>query len=152
MITNLTIVIERIDATIMVNTTTRMQRATNLMTRRMIASTITLRNKSNKAMHNDQFSLSSTGNLLGKRIPSCSRSSLRSQTWSCSCSSSWSYNNHNVNQDDCKPSAAPMRGYLYSEDNNDGHYHCMDKNNSVFATFSAPKAKKKRTQNRELCQ
>jgi len=36
---------------------------------------------------------------------------------------------------------------LYSKDNNDGHYHHPDKNNTVFATFSAPKAKKKnRTQ------
>ncbi len=39
-----------------------------------------------------------------------------------------------------------MRGYLYSGDDNDKHYHHPDKIATVFATFSAPKAKKKRTQ------
>jgi hypothetical protein len=41
---------------------------------------------------------------------------------------------------------SPKHGYLYSEDNNDGHYHHPDKSNTVFATFSTLKAKKKRTQ------
>ncbi len=99
--------------------------------------------KSNKAMHNDQSSLSSAGNLSGRRSWSCSRSP--SCSWSCSCPSSRSYDNHHVDQDDCKPSAAPKHGYLYSEDNNDGHYNRPDKRDTVFATFSAPKAKKKRT-------
>jgi hypothetical protein len=70
--------------------------------------------------------------------------------WSQSCSSSQSYNNYHVNQDDCKPSAAPLHGYLYSTDKDDGHCHRPDKNNSVFATFSAPKAKKSAFRNREL--
>jgi hypothetical protein len=61
-------------------------------------------------------------------------------------------NNHHVDQDDCKLSAAPKHGYSpkhgnsYSKDDDDGHYHCLDKSDTVFATFSAPKAKKKHTQ------
>jgi hypothetical protein len=47
---------------------------------------------------------------------------------------------------DCKPSTAPKHRYSYSEDNDDGHYHRLDKSNTVFATFSALKAKKKCTQ------
>ncbi len=35
---------------------------------------------------------------------------------------------------------------MYSEDNNGGHYHHLDKNNTISATFTAPKAKKKCTQ------
>jgi hypothetical protein len=53
---------------------------------------------------------------------------------------------HHFDQDDRKLSTAPMRGYLYSEDNDDGHYHHPDQRNTVFATFSAPKEKKKLTQ------
>jgi hypothetical protein len=49
---------------------------------------------------------------------------------------------HHVKQHDCKPSAAPKRGCLYSEDNDDGHYHRPDKSDSVFTTFSAPKTKR----------
>ncbi len=99
--------------------------------------------KSNAAMHNDQSSLSSTGNLSGKRSRSCSRSPLRSRSWSCSCSSSRSYNNHHVDNDDCKPSALPKHGYLYSSKSDDGgRIHCPDRSNTVFATFSAPTAKK----------
>jgi hypothetical protein len=104
--------------------------------------------KSNKAMHNDQSSLSSTGNLSGRRSWSCSRSPLCSCSWSCSCSSSRSYDNHHVAQDDRKPSALPKRRYLYSsKSDNGGHIHCPDKSDTIFATFSAPTAKKvKRTQ------
>ncbi len=102
--------------------------------------------KSTKVMHNDQSSLLSAGNLSGKRSWSRSRSSLRSWSWFCSCSSSRSYDKHHVNQDDCKPTAAPMHKYLYSKDDDDGHYHHLDKNNSVFAPFSTLKAKKKCTQ------
>ena len=52
-----------------------------------------------------------------------------------------------MDQDDCKPSAAPKRQYSYSsESDNGGRIHCPDKSDIVFATFSAPKAKKKRTQ------
>jgi hypothetical protein len=109
--------------------------------------------KSDEAMHNDQSSRA--GNLSERRSQSCSRSPLhaRSCSWSCSCSSSRSYSNHHVDQDDRKPSAAPKQGYspkyryLYSsESDNGGRIHCQDKSNTVFATFSAPKAKKKRTQ------
>jgi hypothetical protein len=75
---------------------------------------------------------------------------LCSCSWSCSRSSSQSYNNHHVDQDDRKASAAPKRGYLYSEDNDDQHYHCPDKSDTVFATFSTPKAKKKRTQKKGI--
>jgi hypothetical protein len=109
--------------------------------------------KSDKAMHNDQSS--STGNLSKRRSRSCSRSPLRScsHSWSCSCSSSRSYSNHHVDQDDRKPSAAPKQGYspqhgysYSSKSVNGGRIHRLDKSNSVFATFSAPKAKKKRTQ------
>jgi hypothetical protein len=98
--------------------------------------------KSNKAMHNDQSSLSSAGNLSGRRSQSCSRSPSHSCSCSCSCSSSRSYENHHVEQHDCKPSAAPKRGCLYSKDNDDGHYHHPDKSDSIFATFSAPKTKR----------
>jgi hypothetical protein len=52
--------------------------------------------KSNKALHNDQSSLSSADNLSGRRSCSCSRLPLRSHSWSCSCSSSRSYDNHHV--------------------------------------------------------
>ncbi len=99
--------------------------------------------KSDKAMHNDQSSSSSAGNLSGRRSQSCSRFSLHSCSCSRSCSSSRRYDNHHLDQDDCKPSIALKRRYLYSKDNNDGYYHCPDKNNTVFTTFSAPKAKKK---------
>jgi hypothetical protein len=77
--------------------------------------------KSNKTMHTDQSSSLSASNLSGRRSQCCSKSPLRSCSWSCSCSSSRSYNNHHVNQDDCKLSAAPNGGYLYPEDDNDGH-------------------------------
>jgi hypothetical protein len=50
--------------------------------------------------------------------------------------------NHHVEQHDCKPSAAPKRGCLYSKDDDDGHYHRPDKSDGIFATFSAPKAKR----------
>jgi hypothetical protein len=99
--------------------------------------------KSNEAMHNDQSSKSSAGNLC----QSCSRSSSRSQSWSCSCSSSWSYDNHHVDQDDGKPSAAPKGRYSYSSESDNGRrIKCPDKSDTVFATFSAPKVKKKCTQ------
>jgi hypothetical protein len=98
--------------------------------------------KSDEAMHNDQSSLLSAGNLPGRRSWSCSRSPLRSHSCSCSRSSSRSYENHHVEQHDCKPSVAPKRRCLYSKDDYDGHYHRPDKNDSVFATFSAPKTKR----------
>jgi hypothetical protein len=102
--------------------------------------------KSNEAMHNDESSKLSAGNLSGNRSQSCWRSSSRSH-WSCSCSSSRSYYHHHVDQDGCKPRAAPKRQYLYSSERDDGRcIHHPDKRDTVFATFSAPKAKKKRTQ------
>jgi hypothetical protein len=96
--------------------------------------------KSDKAMHNDQSSLSSAGSLSRKRGWSWSPS----RSWSCSCSrlSSRSYENHHVEQHDQKPSAAPKHGRSYSKDDDDGHYLRPDKSDSVFATFSAPKAKR----------
>jgi hypothetical protein len=64
-----------------------------------------------------------------------------------------SYSNHHVDQDDHKPSAAPKQEYsskhgdsYSSESDNGGRIHRLDKSNTVFATFSALKAKKKRTQ------
>jgi hypothetical protein len=107
---------------------------------------------SDKAMHNDQSS--SAGNSSKRRSWSHSRSPSRSCycSRSCSCSSSRSYSNHHVGQDGCKLSAttkqrySPKHGYLYFEDNDDGHIHHPDKSDTVFATFSAPKKKKKRTQ------
>ncbi len=105
--------------------------------------------KSNEAMHNDQSSLSSAGNLSGRRSQSRSRSPSHSCSWSRSCSSCRSNDSHHVNQDDHKPSAAPKRRYSYSKDNDDGHYYRPDKSNTVFATFSTPKAKNR---NMELCQ
>jgi hypothetical protein len=103
--------------------------------------------KSDEAMHNDQSSKLSAGNLSRNEKRSHSRSSLRSQSRSCSCSSNQSYNNHHVNQDDCKPSAAPKCQYLYSSESDNGRcIHCPDKSDTVFATFSCPKAKKKHTQ------
>ncbi len=75
--------------------------------------------KSDKAMHNDQFFLSSTINLSERKSQSCSRSPSRSHSQSCSCSSNRSYNNHHVDQDNCKPSVAPKHGYLYSKEDND---------------------------------
>ncbi len=95
---------------------------------------------SDEAMHNDQSSSLGAGNSSGKRSQSWSPS--RSCSCFCSCSSSRSYKNHHVKQHDCKPSAAPKHGCSYSKDNDDKHYHCPDKSNSIFATFSAPKAKR----------
>ncbi len=66
-IANLTIVIKIIDARIVVDATTRTGGATSPMTRRMIASTIIFKKKSNEAMHNDQSSKLSAGNLSRKR-------------------------------------------------------------------------------------
>ncbi len=115
------------------------------------------KNKSDEAMHNDQSS--SAGNLTKKRSQSHSRSPSRSRScsWSHSCSSSRSYSNLHVDQDDRKPSAAPKQGYSpkhmysYSSKSDDGgNIHCPDKSNTVFATFSAPKAKKKRTQKQRI--
>jgi hypothetical protein len=109
--------------------------------------------KSDKAMHNDQSS--STGNSSKRRSQSHSRSPSFSCScsWSWSCSSSRSYSNHHVDQDNRKPRAAPKQGYspkhgyLYSSESDDGgHIHRPDKSDTVFATFSAPNAKKKRTQ------
>jgi hypothetical protein len=96
--------------------------------------------KSDEAMHNDQSSLSRAGSLSGKRGRSWSP--LRSRSCSHSCSSSRSYESQNVEQHDQKPSAVPKRGRLYSKDNDNGHYHRPDKSDSLFATFSAPKAKR----------
>ncbi len=109
--------------------------------------------KSDKAMHNDQ-SLSA-GNLSKRKSQSCFRSPSRSCScsWSHSRSNSRSYSNHHVDQDNRKPSAAPKQGYspkhgyLYSSDSDDGGcIHRPDKSDTVFATFSTLKAKKKRTQ------
>jgi hypothetical protein len=103
-------------------------------------------------MHNDRSS--STDNLSKRRSRSCSRSPLRSHScsWSCACSSSRSYSNHHVDQDDRKPSAAPKQGCSskhdsYSSKSDNGRcIQCPNKSNTVFATFSAPKANKKCTQ------
>ncbi len=84
--------------------------------------------KSDKAMHNDQSSLLSAGNLSGRRSQSRSRSSSCSCSHSCSCSSSRSYKNHHVEQNDCKPSAAPKRGCSYSEDNDHEYEFTQCKN------------------------
>jgi hypothetical protein len=107
--------------------------------------------KSDEAMHNDQSS--SAGNLSKRRSRSYSRSSSCSCSWSCSCSSSRSYSNHRVDQDNHKPSAAPKQeysskhGYSYSsESDNGGRIHYPEKIDTVFAIFSAPRAKKKHTQ------
>jgi hypothetical protein len=98
--------------------------------------------KSDEAMHNDQSSSLSAGNSSGRRSQSCSSSPLHSCSCSCSRSSSRSFKNHHVEQHDCKRSAAPKRGCLYSKDDDDGHYHRPNKNDTVFATFSAPKTKR----------
>jgi hypothetical protein len=46
-----------------------------------------------------------------------------------------------------KQGYSSKHGYSYSsESNNGGRIHHLDKSNTVFATFSTPKAKKKRTQ------
>jgi hypothetical protein len=89
--------------------------------------------KSGKAMHNDQSSSLSMGNLSRRSSSSCSRSPLRSCSWSFSRSSSRSYDNHHVAQDDCRPTAPLKRGYLYSsESDHGGHIHRPDKSNTLF--------------------
>ncbi len=107
--------------------------------------------KSDKAIHNDQSS--SARNSTERKSRSHSISPLRScsHSRSCSRSSSRSYSNHHVDQDDCKPSAAPKQGYKHgysysSKSDNGGRIHRPDKSYIVFATFSALKAKKKRSQ------
>ncbi len=99
--------------------------------------------KSDEAMHDDQSSWLSTDTLSRKRSQSPSRSSSRSCSCSHSCLSSRSYGNHHVSHDDHKPSALPNCGHLYSSKRDDGGcIHCPDKSNTVFATFSAPTAKR----------
>jgi hypothetical protein len=94
-------------------------------------------------MHYDQSSKLSAGNSSGKRSRSHSRSSLRSRSWSHSCSSSQSYDNHHVDQDDRRLNPPLKHEYLYSSECDDGgRVHHPDKDNTVFATFSTPKAKK----------
>ncbi len=97
-----------------------------------------------KAMHNDQSSSSSMDTLSGKRSRSRSRTPSCSSSRSCSCSSSSgrSYTNYHLSHDDRKSSGSLKRKYLYSEDDNDRHYHCPDKSDTVFATFAAPTTKK----------
>jgi hypothetical protein len=71
------------------------------------------------------------------------RSPLCSRSWSRSCSSSRSYDNHHVAQDDRKLSTLPKRGYSYSsKSDDDRRIHRPDKNDTIFATFSTPTAKK----------
>jgi hypothetical protein len=41
-----------------------------------------------------------------------------------------------------KPSVLPKRGYLYSSKDDGGRIHCPDKSDTVFATFSALRAKR----------
>jgi hypothetical protein len=146
-IANLTIAIKTIGATTIFVAIIRNQRAASPSKIRMIASRITLRKKSDKAMHNDQSSLSSKGNSSRRRSRSCPRSPLHSCSWSHSCSSSKSYDNHHVDNDDGKPSALPKRGYSYSSKSDEGEcIHHPDKSDTVFATFSTPVAKRgKRT-------
>jgi hypothetical protein len=101
--------------------------------------------KSNEAMHNNQSSLSSMGNSSRKGVALAQDllPPLRSCSWSCSHSSSRSYDNHHVDNDDCKPSAAPKRGYLYSSKCDDGgRIHWPDKSNAVIATFFTPMTKR----------
>ncbi len=104
--------------------------------------------KSNKAMHNDQSSLSSAGNTSIRRSRSCSRSPSCFCSWSRSCLSSRSYDNHHVTQDDRRPNRPLKWRYSYSsKSDNSRRIHCPYKSNTVFATFSAPIAKRgKRTQ------
>ncbi len=87
--------------------------------------------------------LNCRGNQPGRSSRSCSKPPSCSRSWSCSHSSSRSYDNPHVAQDDRKPSALLKRGYLYSFKSDDGrHIHRPDKSDSIFATFSAPMAKK----------
>ncbi len=88
-----------------------------------------------KAMHNDQSSSSSMDTLSGKRSRSSSRSPYCSSSRSCSClsSSGRSYTNYHVSHDGRKSSRSLKRKYLYSEDDNDRHYHCPDKSDTVLS-------------------
>jgi hypothetical protein len=126
MIDNPTIVIQTIGATIAHDSTTRMLGATNPTTRRMITSTITVLFVKRRQ-------------LVWKKESISFQITFGSWSWSCSCSSSRSCNNHHVDQEDRKPSAAPKHGYspkhgyLYSSKSDDGgHIHCPDKSNTVF--------------------
>ncbi len=49
-----------------------------------------------------------------------------------------------MSHDDCKLSALPKHGYSYSSESNDSRrsINCPDKKHDVFATFSAPTAKR----------
>ncbi len=144
-ITDLTIIIKTIDAMIVVNAMTRTQRATSPTTRRMIASVITPRKRVTRpwimtgtlcsvpAIHLEEGVDLVQDHLFHSHSPSRSRSSSRS------------YDNHHVDQDYCKPSVAPKHRYLYSEDNDGGHYHHPDKNNTILPP-SLLWRQKKRTQ------
>jgi hypothetical protein len=115
--------------------------------------------KSDKAMHNDQYS--SASNLSKRRSQSHSRSPLHSHSCSrsCSCSSSRSYSNHHVDQDDRKPSAASMQGYsskhwysYSSNSDNGGCIHHPDKAILCLPPSLLRKQRRSTPRNRELRQ
>ncbi len=98
--------------------------------------------KSNEAIHNDQSSSSSTGKFAQKK-ESTSISFVLSLSFSLLLKQQkLQKSSHHVKQHDHKPGAAPKRGCLYSVDDDDRHYHCPDKSDSVYATFFALKAKR----------
>ncbi len=141
-IADLTIVIETIDITIILIAAIKTQRTASPTKTRMITSVITSTKRPMRPctmtspLCRAQATHPEKGVTLAQGPLSCSCSQ------SCSCSSSRSYDNHHVATDDCKPSALPKCGYLYSKDNNEGHCHPPDKDDTIFATFSAPLAKK----------
>ena len=104
--------------------------------------------KKEAVMHNDHSSSSSGDTLSRKRHCSWSKSPSCSCSYSCSClrRSKRSYANHHVATDDHKQSGCLKRKYLYSKDEvNEGNgVHCPEKGDSTFATFTAPKRKKKK--------
>ncbi len=93
-------------------------------------------------MHNNQSSSPIADTLSRKRSrshsrsPSCSCSCSRYRSRFCSSSSGSSYTNHHVAHDDCRSNGSLKHEYLYSEDNNDGHYHRPKKSDTVFSIFA----------------
>ncbi len=141
-IANLTIVIETINATTVLAVTTKTQRTASPTKRRWLQ-VQSFQEKETRPCTMTSH-LCQVQEICPKKGVILSRFPLHSHSRSRSCPSSRSYNNHHVAQDNRKPSALAKCGYSYSSKSDDSRCsHHPDKSNTVFATISAPRMKKK---------
>ena len=146
MITDLTTVIKTTNVMIALNVMTRTQKVPSPMTRRMIASAITPRKRATRPCIMTS-PLSQAPAICPEKKLTLFKIFFTLLILSCSCSSIRSYDSHHVDQDDRRSNPPFKRRHSYSsKSDNDGGIHRLDKSITVCATFSAPKAKKKRTQ------